>query len=119
MEKTIGQKLKELRENAGISQAKLGKMLGCTQNSVFKYESDINFPPKKILIKYADYFSFSLDWLFGRCSNMEGRLYSGVNSDKESEIRSLADSIFKEGTVGYERLKNIVDKIVSEKISNK
>ena len=119
MEKTIGQKLKELRENAGISQAKLGKMLGCTQNSVFKYESDINFPPKKILIGYADYFNFSLDWLFGRCPNMEGKLYSGVNFDKESEIRELADSMFQEGTVGYERLKNIVDKIVSEKINNK
>lgn len=112
MEKTIGQKLRELREGAHLSQAKLGKILGCAQNAVFKYESDINFPPKKILLGYADYFNFSLDWLFGRCSSMGGKLFSGVNVDKEAQIKEFTDNIFKEGSVGYERLKSIVDKMV-------
>lgn len=114
MEKTIGQKLKELRENAHLSQAKLGKILGCAQNAVFKYETDTNFPPKKILLGYADYFNFSLDWLFGRCSSMEGKLFSGVDVNKETQIKEFADNIFKEGSIGYERLKAIVDKMVIE-----
>lgn len=65
MEKTEF-RLKELRKKRGISQIKLAIDLNMNQNSVSRYERLEREADYKTLLAFADYFSVSLDYLFGR-----------------------------------------------------
>lgn len=59
-------RLKELRLKAGISQAELGKQLGVTGQTVLNWESNIFEPKIEYLIKLADYFNVTIDYLVER-----------------------------------------------------
>jgi len=62
----IGNKLKLLREDKGISQIQLGLRFNISQESISSYELGKSNPSFDILCKYADYFRVSLDYIFGR-----------------------------------------------------
>ena len=72
----IAQRLKTLRESARLSQAKMAQELGIMQPLIAKYETAVNIPSYPILLKYADYFDVSCDYLLGRAENPQGKLYS-------------------------------------------
>ena len=59
-------RLKELRKKADISQAELGKILGVTGQTVLNWESGIYEPKIEHLIKLADFFNVSIDYLVER-----------------------------------------------------
>lgn len=58
--------LKELRENRGTTQRELAEYLGLTPKMISFYEKDERTPPSNILIKLADFFNVSTDFLLGR-----------------------------------------------------
>lgn len=58
--------LSKLRKQNGISQAKLGKDIGLARNTICQYESGNRSPDISTLIKIADYFNVSMDYLWGR-----------------------------------------------------
>ncbi len=57
--------LRTLREEKGISQQKLADMLSISQQAVFKYEKTGNEPDISTLIKLAEIFDVSVDYLIG------------------------------------------------------
>ena len=59
----FGQRLKELRQNRGWSQGQLAKKIGGDLQRVSKYEQGVNRPPSEMMIKLADIFEVSLDYL--------------------------------------------------------
>ena len=85
-EKELGEKLKKLRLESNMSQLKISVLLRVTQNTVFKYKAVISFSPMRILMFHADYFSVSLDWMFGRCSNRESKLYTGISKSGKQRL---------------------------------
>ena len=62
-------RLKELRESKGISQMKLALDLSINQNSISRYETCQREADYKTLIKLADYFDVSIDYLLERTDN--------------------------------------------------
>lgn len=62
-------RLKELRNLRGISQLKLAMDLNVNQNSISRYESGLREPDYNTLIKIADYFKVSVDYLLYRTDN--------------------------------------------------
>ena len=58
--------LKTLRIKSGISQQQLSDVIGVTQQSVNKYENHSVEPDIETLIKMADYFNTTIDYLVGR-----------------------------------------------------
>ncbi len=64
-------RLKELREKRHISQLKLGMDLSLNQNSISRYESGEREADYATLIRIADYFNVSLDYLLERTENPE------------------------------------------------
>ena len=62
-------RLKMLREKKGISQLKLSLDLGLNQNSISRYENGTREADYETLIKIADYFNVSLDFLLERTEN--------------------------------------------------
>jgi len=65
-ENAFGKRLRQIRKERGISQAKLAKETGILQQSVSYYELGVNEPVLSSLIRLADYFDISLDELAGR-----------------------------------------------------
>ena len=59
-------RLKELRLQHGFSQEELAEKIGIKQNSYSDWEHGKCKPNYEKLEKIADFFSVSLDWLFGR-----------------------------------------------------
>ena len=58
--------LKQLRKERNISQLKLALDLNMNQNSISRYENLEREADYETLIKFADYFQVSLDFLLGR-----------------------------------------------------
>lgn len=59
-------RLKELRKSKKISQLKLAMDLNMNQNSISRYETEERQADYATLIKFADYFNVSIDYLLGR-----------------------------------------------------
>ncbi|MBQ4561159.1 MAG: helix-turn-helix transcriptional regulator [Clostridia bacterium] len=62
-------KLKEIRKARGISQLKLAIDLHTNQNTISRYETGEREPGISELIKIADYFNVSIDYLLERTDN--------------------------------------------------
>lgn len=62
-------RLKKLRNARNISQLKLALDLNMNQNSISRYENGEREADYETLIKFADYFDVSLDYLLGRTNN--------------------------------------------------
>ena len=60
------QRLRELREQKGISQLKLAMDLSLNQNSISRYETGEREADYKTLVALADYFRVSVDYLLER-----------------------------------------------------
>ena len=59
-------RLKSLRKERKISQLKLALDLNMNQNTISRYENMEREADYETLVKFADYFDVSLDYLLGR-----------------------------------------------------
>ena len=64
--KDIGKRMRALRENAKLSQAKIAGYIGSNQPSIGRYETGHTAPPLDVLVWYANFFGVTMDELFGR-----------------------------------------------------
>ena len=64
-------RLKELRQKLKISQLKLAMDLQLNQNAISRYETGTREADYSTLIKIADYFDVSIDYLLERTDNPE------------------------------------------------
>ena len=64
-------RLKELRKKHNISQLKLAMDLQLNQNAISRYETGVREADYSTLIKIADYFDVSIDYLLERTDNPE------------------------------------------------
>lgn len=62
-------RLKFLRKQRKISQLKLALDLNMNQNSISRYETGVREADYATLIKFADYFNVSIDYLLERTDN--------------------------------------------------
>ncbi len=61
---TIGEKIKELRIEKGLSQQKLAKLIGVSQKAVDYWERNINEPKASYIISLVKIFNMSFDEFF-------------------------------------------------------
>lgn len=64
-------RLRELRRARNISQLKLSMDLQLNQNAISRYETGLREADYATLIKIADYFNVSIDYLLDRTDNPE------------------------------------------------
>ena len=65
----------ELRTSFGLSQSKLAKALRISQSRLNRYEHNESDVSDENLMRYADFFDVSADYLLGRTDKPEGKLY--------------------------------------------
>ena len=62
-------RIRDLREDKDLSQTQIADFLGMSQTGYSKYETGENDIPTQILIKLADYYNTSIDFMLGRTNN--------------------------------------------------
>lgn len=66
MENKFAQRLLELRQDNNLTQNALAKAIGVSQKSIDFWEKGVNEPKLTYLIRLANYFSVSIDFLVGK-----------------------------------------------------
>jgi len=61
----IEKRMKELRENNNLQQKEVAQMLNITATSYNNYESGIRRPHYELLVKIAEIYSVTVDYLLG------------------------------------------------------
>ena len=61
----IYERIRNLREDADLKQRELGEILNCSQRVYSNYERGDLDIPTEILIKLADYYNTSVDYILG------------------------------------------------------
>lgn len=83
------ERLKELRLYCGLLQKELAEKLGVETRQISRLETGYNEPNLSQLIKIADFFEVSVDYLLGRESE-DGRIFTSRNPDAaDSDERRL------------------------------
>ena len=65
MEIFLGKRLKELREERGLTQKQLAEQLQLHSVTYLHYEKDQREPPLSVLAQMAQFFEVSTDYLLG------------------------------------------------------
>ena len=88
----FGQRLKELRVQAGMTQLQLAQRMGVTKSVVSFYELQERTPSPDILGKLSGIFKVSTDYLLG-LDPRETIDISGLSREDIAIMRALAESL--------------------------
>ena len=67
---SFGTRLKELRNNKHMSQEELGNFLNVGKSSISSYENGTREPSKEAIVKIAEIFGVTTDYLLGNTSSI-------------------------------------------------
>lgn len=88
----LGEKIRQLRLAKGVRQEELGHRLGVSKQSVSNWENGNIMPSIEMLVRLADYFSVSTDFLLGR-SEEERLDITGLTSRQIAHLRLIVDDL--------------------------
>lgn len=64
-------RIKDLREDNDKTQKEIAEFLGMKQPQYCRYENGLRDVPSDVLIKLADYYGVSTDYILGRTDNQK------------------------------------------------
>lgn len=79
----IGNRIKKLRLEKGDTQKDLADYLCLTPKMISFYENEGRFPPHDIIVKLAEYFKVSSDYLLGLSDNRSGNQEGDITFPSE------------------------------------
>ena len=65
MKPIYAQRIREVRQNAGLTQAEFAETIGTTKNQLSKYELFAQDTPTKIIIATCETYKVDANWLLG------------------------------------------------------
>ena len=80
-------RLKFIRERAGVSQKELSNFLKINKSTYSNYESEKYIIPLKYLVLFSDRFNISLDYLFGLNNN------SYPNLERNTDLKLIGERL--------------------------
>ena len=117
MEKeTIGSRLRKLLQSIKLSQQKMGELLGVSQSAIDRDERDTASPSAENFVIYADYFDVSLDYIFCRCDEPQGKLYEHRPHVEQGnpDLKLFVDMCFDPMSPMSDRLKEVLTQMLEE-----
>lgn len=88
----FGNRLKELRTQAGMTQLQLAQRMGITKSVVSFYELQERTPSPEVLVKLAGIFHVSTDYLLG-LDKKETLDVTGLSKSDIAIMRALTESL--------------------------
>ncbi len=80
----FSQRLKQLRTDKHLTQAQVADRIGVTASMVSSYETDIRLPSFEVMVRIADLFGVTVDYLL--CREDKRFLDISALSDKEAAV---------------------------------
>lgn len=88
---SLGSRIRDLRKEKKMSQEELGKYLNVSKVSVSGYENDTREPSKDAIVKLAQLFGVSTDYLLGNTNKKH--YYELTEKDKKDAAEQVEDVI--------------------------
>ena len=85
----FSQRLRLLRRDKHLTQAQVAKRIGVTASMVSSYETDIRLPSYEVMLRIADLFGVSVDYLLGR----EEKRFLDISELTEEEATLVCDMV--------------------------
>ncbi len=88
----LGERIRELRESRGLSQVQLAKRLGKSKQSVSNWENNNILPSIEMLIRLAEVFHVSCDYLL----EIDNKTYldvEGLSAQELAHLQLLIDDL--------------------------
>lgn len=93
MKRTIGENIRRLRRECGMTQERLAELMGVSSQAVSKWESQTTYPDITALIPLSEIFRVSVDELMGhsvgaraaRCAEVKAELRRIQYDDRQSD----------------------------------
>lgn len=101
----LSEKLISLRNKKGITQTELSKELNIRQNTYSQYETKNRIPDYTILIKIADYYAVSIDYLLDhkqKETNIQ-KIEKILNDEQRKKLEGICEVMFPEE---YKKIKD-------------
>ena len=114
---TTAKRITELRTSLNLSQNKLSKEFGISQSALNRYEHNQTSVPDDVLLKYADFFDVSADYILGRTDKPEGMIFKHEpellkrKMVREDEWEDFVEACFDPRSPMNKKLKEIVLKM--------
>ena len=110
----VGERLKALRKAMKLSQVNIAEIVGLAQASINRYEKGQAEAPYRVLLWYADYFDVSMDYIFGRCEQPQGKLYDYQPKAFDKEMKQFVEMCFDPKSPMNDKLKQAVFHLMEE-----
>lgn len=112
---TVGERMRTLREGMNLPQKKIAELLNVSQPSINRYEHGQAFPTIELLVKYADYFDVSMDYITCRCDEPQGKLYQAKPPVADNpELAKFVEMCFEPDSPMNEHLKQTLIQMLGE-----
>ena len=114
--KIVGERMRKLRESVNLSQSRMAKTFQVGQSSIFRDERGESSPSCELLMKYADYFDVSLDYIFGRTDDPHGASYEAKPKIEQSypEMDKFIEMCFDPASPMNAKLKESLRRMLKE-----
>ena len=106
-------RIRELREESGLKLKELSKIIGVSESTMSLYENGKHEPDYTTLIKIADYFKVSLDYLL--CRETVFQYSSRFTIDEEEMMQLFRKAGQKYGRETQQSLINLVKNVLNIK----
>lgn len=91
---SLNENIKKLRVARGMNQVEFARMLGVSKQCVSNWENDNVMPSVEMLVRIADFFKVTTDYLLGR--NEESRIdVSSLTDEQKSHISLIVYDLEK------------------------
>lgn len=94
MKATLSERIRLLRSAIGLSQVEFSQRMGVTKQCVSNWENDNVLPSIEMLVKLADFFHVSTDYLLGR-ENTHTLDVSRLTEEQCAHLRLLVQDLEK------------------------
>ncbi len=114
MKNHLGNKIRELRKNRGMTQSELAEMLGISSSSVGMYEQGRRQPDSEMILKICSVFGTSADYLLGKdkSDQKHGVCELSLVFDEFTQVLSSQQGLMFDGILlNEDDKKKIVDAI--------
>jgi len=108
------ERIKDIREDHDLTQKEMAKILNIKRSTYSLWEIGINIIPLEYLIKFSDYFNYSIDYVLGLSNNKNIIINKGFN---KIELGNNLRKIRIENNLSQENIANILG--VSQPCINK
>ena len=97
MDDTVGSRIKTLREARRLSQTDLAKLIGISPQSISAYETDTREPSNDVLVRLAQLYRVSTDYLLG----VEKKITvstNGLEPDDVAMLRKIVQYMYEKNS---------------------